>query len=36
MAWYDPQQHSDRALVGVQDYVGQCLSFLAWSLIVRG
>jgi predicted ATPase len=36
MALYDPQQHSDRALVGVHDSVVLCLSYLAWSLIVLG
>jgi len=36
MALYDPQQHSDRALVGVNDYVVMCLFYLAWSLIVLG
>jgi predicted ATPase len=37
MALYDPQQHSDRDLLGgFQDRVVSCLSHLAWSLVVLG
>jgi predicted ATPase len=36
MALYDPRQHSDRALVGVNDFMVMCLFYFAWSLIVLG
>jgi predicted ATPase len=36
MAFYNPQQYSDRALVSVHDFVIHYLSHLAWSLVVLG
>jgi tetratricopeptide (TPR) repeat protein len=36
MALYDPQQHRNRALMGVHDNVVTCLSHLALNLIVLG
>ena len=36
MALYDSQQHHDRALLGVHDFVVMCLTYLAWILAILG